>query len=216
MWTRNYKNLIMTTIGVSADGGAGSGSTSGYSFGEGNYFANYKNQYGSVYDIRTQITSNSYATRTSRPVFCKKANSGSLTAYCSFLTSRSSTPDSQAGDSVYIQLGSSNTPATEMDYQVESIISNFSAAKASASVTRNDDGTNTISYNLIVQATADITVAEIGLFLPFFRYVATSNSEKYGDYVLINRIVLDEAVSVASGQTASIQFSVTTPKVTFA
>ncbi len=213
MWTRNYQNIISSNIGcknIGLNGGSNN------AFGD-NYCLNFKDPNGSVREICSYNTSSNMGQYVSRGTFIyrNKGSDNTYYAYPSAITSQSQALSGAFSPGMlYVGFGSSATPATFEDYALESFVSNFSQKSASGSVTENADGTFTIDYQIIISATADITIQEIGLFLPTPYMPVSSGTTNYAYYALINRIVLDEPVSIASGAVGNITFSVTTPKIT--
>ena len=211
MWTRNYLNIIYTHAICQSVGLNGYSSNA---FGD-NYFGNFKDPNGSVREIATY-----------------NGSSGSIGGKGTFVSRASvtnktyiSTPSTISDQSTVLSgnftpnilkvgFGSSATPESFDDYALGSIISGYLTKSATGIVTENQDGTLTIDYQIIISATADITIQEIGLFLPTSYQVVSSSSVNHGYYALINRIVLDTPVTIANGSVGNITFSITTPKIT--
>jgi hypothetical protein len=187
------------------------GSGSSFEFGN-NYLFNYKNTKGNVNEICTYYSTDSYANTVSKSAFLN-GSGGSFTARVTTLTSLDEWFRSSSTYTVYVALGSSSTEPTYDDYTLGSLITSYSQDSAAAPVTRNDDGTYTIDYRIIITATADITVREIGIFKPIAHKAATYSSDYNSYYALLNRMVLDEPITIASGESANVSFSITTPKI---
>lgn len=212
MWTRNYKNILITNMTV-ANGGATT--TSGSSFGTDSYHFNFKTPSGNVYEIATHATS-AYS-QTINGCFASRAHTTfTLSSSVSLITSFTGTA-AKSSSTVHVGFGSGTTTPSESDYALETPITKITRVTSSASPVLNANGTITIAYSIQISATADVTINEIGLFLPVSYYGAASSasSANYQYYALVNRMVLDEPVSIASDDSATITFSITTPTITF-
>lgn len=206
MWTRNFINIIQTCITMRTEGKSGA---SDHEFGATDYFFNYKNPSGSVMDISTFNNYSSYAYLRTYPSFLY--NTG---GYLTLIKSQTSSMSvSMWGCTIFIALGSSDQVPDEMDYKLIDMITSITSKSATCTVTRNTDGTLTANYDLIFIADSDITVNEIGLFLPVYPQAYSSSSNK-PDPCLVNRMLLDSPLSVASGEIGHVKFSITTPKIT--
>lgn len=211
MWTKNYENIINTRAFCANQG---YGSTSPHPFDE-TYRFNCKSHTGKIYEIQTYNsygssaglyhTYGAFVTRDTEDVFS------------SYVVVRTSFPDTVSNSrNLHIAFGSSNTEESRLDYNLGALVSDFTTNATKATVTANTDGSLTINYQILITATADITIQEIGLFLDAkYNRSSTNASTAYSFFALINRIVLDEPVSVASGEVANITFSVTTPIISF-
>ena len=217
MWTKNYKNMIKTLATCLNEAHNSSSAVSGYPISD-TYFFNFKAPNGKVYEIRHYPDQNaSYNEAYSViPVIAKRDYSGALSASCIFLTDQTKVFSSSVPSKgrVYYSFGSDGTAPTELDYKLGAQITQVTIKNSSTAPTMNEDGTVTVAYTIIFTADADITIREVGLFFEAPRYAYSSSCE--GNFALINRIVLDTPVSVANGDVAQIQFSVTSPTVTFA
>lgn len=209
MWTRNYKNLICTMTTLLAEGNS---SGSAANFGD-NYHFNFKNPSGQLREICNYATSSNYAyyCTTGRLVY-RAANSTRYQSGIEVITDQTKTKLPPDKCNISIGFGSSDNDATELDYALGSQISALTSLSAIATPTLNDDGTFTIDYQVVIQTTEDITIREIGLYKVCQYY---NSSSSVSEYALINRIVLDSPISVASGEVATVAFSVTTPKIAF-
>ena len=213
MWTRNYQNLLNTIISCGNVGQKTALGTSGTTFGDA-YCWNFRAPNGNVYDI---VTLNEYADYGNEvaTAFLIRNASGTYTSSIQMQT----TPTdycSSSNNTLFVGFGSSGEAATFEDYKLHShITSGYSTLSRTATPTLNADGTVTINYKIIISATADLTIQEIGIFktINYLAHTSSSN-DREAYYALINRIVLDEPVSVATNQTSTITFSITTPKIT--
>ena len=207
MWTRNYTNLLNSMITVLSSGG----SSSSFGFGN-NYLFNYKNTKGNVYEICTYSSDSNYANYATASAFLSGGGVNS-TANVNTLTKLDEWFRQSRTHTVYVALGSSSTEPTYEDYTLGSLITSYSKDSSAATVTRNDDGTFTIDYRIIITATEDITVREIGIFKPVAHKGSSYSSDYNSYYTLLNRMVLDEPITIASGESANVSFSITTPKI---
>lgn len=204
MWTRNYKNMLFTVCTAMKEGCDGSGNT----FGD-NYYFNYKDTSGTLREICNFTNGNAYMTYPGL-VYGSSSTSGAVKAYVDTITNITAKP-AYSPYNLFVGLGSSATEETELDYTLGNEITAFTKNSANGNAVLNTDGTVTITYQVVVTATADITIREIGLFKQVL-YAANNSAMRNA---LINRIVLDSPISVASGEVANVTFSVTTPKITF-
>ena len=212
MWTRNYQNIIYANAICKSIGYTG---TSANAFGD-NHCLNYKEPGGTLREICTW--SSNVSSYFNKGTFIARITNAAENKFYSAPVTLTDQTATIVGDGFYhkimIGFGSSATPATFEDYALESFISNVTEKSGTGVVTINDDGTFTIDYQIIISATADITIREVGLFLPTSYRPGTSSSMVHGSYALINRIVLDEPVSIAKDSVGNITFSITTPKIT--
>lgn len=212
MWTRNYQNIIYTNAICQSVGLNNAYSPNTF---DDNYFGNFRDPNGSLREIATYNASS--GSIGGKGTFVSRASVANKT----YISTPSTIKDQSTALSgnftpniLKVGFGSSATSARFDDFALKSIISDFTQKSATGLVTENQDGTLTIDYQIIIQATADITVQEIGLFLPTSYQVVSNNSVNHGYYALINRIVLDEPVTIANGSVGNITFSITTPKIT--
>ena len=204
MWTRNLKNLIQTAVTIRTEGKSGQ---SEHAFGAEDWSFNYKNPGGYVYDFCMFNAYSSYGFMRTYPT-CLYATGGNV----QIITSQTTYADSGSGAKLFIGLGSSDQAPDEDDYKLVEMISTVTSKSAACTTARNDDGTITARYDLIFTATADVTVKEIGLFMQAYPQVYSSNTNK-PHFILVNRMLLDKPLSVASGEVGRVRFSVTTPKI---
>lgn len=211
MWTRNYKNLIATNLAMISRGYSG---TSPSEFG-GKYSFNFKDSSGQIREFCTQPASNNNGFGGSLVPFVVREMNGLWTTSFDILTNQTSIPSVSTAQfhSTFIGFGSSEAEESELDYALKEEISNIKRENVTVEVTSDDDGTITLDCKVVISATADITIREIGLFKPVVYGYSTYNN--YGKLMLCNRIVLDSPISVASGEVATVTFSVTMPKVSF-
>ena len=218
MWTRNYNNLINTVISFSSQGNT---TTSTKSFGNG-YLFNFKNAAGSVYEICTYSVSGDRGNFRSHPAFVTHSgsNSSSDTRTCTVTVIKDQTSVSSANEmgKMLVGFGSSAAAETYEDYKLGTIITGLNQNSATATVIQNADGTLTLNCQILITATSDITIQEVGIFRPMsYRSVPSSGGTSNVYYpALLNRIVLDEPISVTSGNVANVTFAVTTPKISIA
>lgn len=211
MWTRNYRNIIYTNAICQSVGLNGYSSNA---FGD-NYFGNFKDPNGSLREIATYPASSGGLGGKGTFVSCSSQASKTYISTPSTITSQTdSIKGSFTPNILKVGFGSSATPESFDDYALESIISDYLTKSATGVITANADGTFTIDYQILISATADITIQEIGLFLPTSYQVVSNSSVSHGYYALINRIVLDKPVTIANGSVGNITFSITTPKIT--
>lgn len=216
MWTKNYKNIIKTLATCLNQAHNSSSAVSGYPISD-TYFFNFKAPDGKVYEIRHYPDQNaSYNEAYSViPVIASRDYSGTLSASCYYINDQTKSSEANPGKGqLYYSFGSDGTAPTELDYKLGAQISQVTIKNALSVPTMNEDGTITVTYTVIFTANANITIREVGLYFLTPRYCYSSNG--YGNYALVNRIVLDTPVSVANGDVAQIKFSVTSPTVTFA
>lgn len=111
-----------------------------------------------------------------------------------------------------IIVGRGDTPATEDDYALESIITSGLTASNSTQTNGIDDGNPYLEYLFTLTNTtgSDIVVKEIG-YLQFFQTATASgaNASNYGSY-LIERTVLSTPVTVPANDSAAIKYRLKT------
>lgn len=208
MWTRNYNNLLNTVITSISEGLNG---PSPHPFGDA-YTGNYKNPLGNVYEICT-FNTNVYI---ARAPFVYRKSGTTLSAEASLLKNIQTALNSDNGHQkgkIFVAFGVSDDPESYDDYMVEDTISSFILNSATATVTENDDGTVTVSYRIMLTATAAFTAKEIGIFLPIGYYNNAASGPVYSYYALVNRMVLDTPITAATDEVVHVNFSITTPKV---
>lgn len=211
MWTKNYKNLVKTVLTCGRWGQTSTSETSTAAFSD-EYFFNYKAPDGKIYDIMNRTTSFGRAL----PVWVGDSlkDNRNFTKPKLLTTPTTSFTSMSLDWYLHVGFGSDSTTPTELDYKLGSHITTISEVNLTATNALNTNGTFTTDCEVIVKATADITINEIGLFLPVYRYAPLSGSGT-GNYVLMNRIVLDEPVSIATDEVATVRFSITTPEINF-
>lgn len=213
MWTRNYNNLLNTVMTNVSEGYNG---TSPNPFGD-TYMGNYKNTLGNIYEICTyNNTNNAALTWIARAPFAYRKSGTTVSAEVSLLTNIQSALTGETGHQkgkIFVALGESDDEETYDDYMLEDVISSFILNSATATVSQNDDGTLTINYHLMLTATDEFTVREIGLFLPIPYHPTSASNVYYSYYALINRMVLGTEISAVKDEVVHVDFSITTPKV---
>ena len=216
MWTRNYNNLLntaMTKVSKGVDG------VSPYPFDD-TYTGNYKNALGKIYEICNynthRTTSYSNMNSIARPAFVKQSSGTEFTSSVSLLSdiqSANGISYASEGNRIWVAFGSSDDEETYDDYMLENLITSFISNSLTGKATQNADGTMTVDYKILLTATADFTIKEIGIFscVPF--YAPDSSSGAYAYFALINRIVLDEPITAVTDEVVHVNFSITTPKI---
>ena len=210
MWTRNYNNLLNTAVTTISEGYNGE---SPRPFGD-TYTGNYKNPLGNIFEICT-FTANVYLARAPF-VYRKNAAGCPVAAEVSMLKNTQNSlmnDDGWQKGKIFVALGASNDPESYEDYMIEDVISSFILNSATATVTENDDGTLTVSYRIMITATAEFTAKEIGIFLPIAYYNNNTSGRAYSYYALINRMVLDEPITAVTDEVVHVNFSLTPPKI---
>lgn len=113
-----------------------------------------------------------------------------------------------------VYFGSGSTPATKADYQLENpITSGLSITNPSDLVWQNDsDGKYAAIADFLVRNTteAEVNIYEIGVFVP----VTTSSGSAANlqipvNYVLMERTVLSEPVTIAPGEAKLVTYKIT-------
>lgn len=111
-----------------------------------------------------------------------------------------------------VSIGSGTTPATELDYRLETPIT--SGVSGSLTVNRQVDniGNPFVEFILTISNTgaSDITVSEIG----YTQAVACGSSVEYTttniDNVLLERTVLTTPITIPAGDFTAIRYKITT------
>ncbi len=105
-----------------------------------------------------------------------------------------------------VYFGSGTTPATRADYKLESPITS-GLSISNTSIVTESDGNGQYSYladyRIKNNSVADISISELGLFLP----VGSSNTAYYP--VLMERSVLETPVVIEPGKSKKITYKVT-------
>ena len=169
MWTRNYNNLINAMVSISNSGLNG---VSSNPFDD-TYLYNYKDCNGTRREICNHNTSSSYAHIRACPAFVYTDNGSSFSAAVNTTndpTAALSGNDTYSYNKIIVAFGSSATEATYDDYTLKAIITTFSKNSGTVNITKKDDGTFRLDYKIIITATADITIREIGILLPIPYY----------------------------------------------
>ena len=118
-------------------------------------------------------------------------------------------PDAMISSSIAsrgIYIGSGNTPATENDYTLQSFIS--SGITSTGTYSHNLDGNNpykgfTITLNNTTSS--DITVREVGYAIACYTSNTLNNAGSQ-NYLLIDRTVLDNPLTVPANGTAVLYY----------
>lgn len=127
-----------------------------------------------------------------------------LNGQCKALLTASATSASKANPGIYF--GSGTTPATKDDYTLESPISSgLTIVSASAFVENTANGQYCISRDYVLTNTTDanITVSEIGCFVP----IVYDTDEWY--QVLMERTVFPSPVTIQPGESKLITYKIT-------
>lgn len=216
MWTRNYNNLLNTVITNVSEGYNGA---SPHPFGD-TYTGNFKNALGNIYEICTyNTTNNAPLTWIARAPLAYRKSGTAVSTEIALLTNVQSGLQSESGHhkgKIFVAFGVSDDEETYEDYRLDDVITNFILNNSTATATENGDGTLTINYHLMLTATADFVIREIGLFLPIPYHPTSASNITYGYYALVNRMVLDKAISAVKDEVVHVNFSITTPKISVA
>ena len=103
--------------------------------------------------------------------------------------------------------GSGTTSPTNEDITLESVIDGFTKINASITPFNSNDGDNqrlsTLVYTVQYTGEEDITINEVGIFLSFAYFTSTLAGS-----TLIAREILDEPVTMSTGQIRSFTFNI--------
>ncbi len=129
---------------------------------------------------------------------------GSLTYYPYGPNERLATNNNSEG----IQVGSGNTPATEDDYRLESIITSGISGSVSHSFGADENDNPYIVYNVIINNTSsnEITINEIGMVQSVSCTNTKGSTSSSFCRCLIDRTVLDEPVIIPTGSSKAIVY----------
>lgn len=121
---------------------------------------------------------------------------------------------SKSASTAGIVFGSGNTPATEADYCLESLITDGISQVGSTVVNSSLDasGNPYVQHDITIENTSgsDIVIKEIGYQQTFkTRNVQYSTSTNL-NVLLVDRTVLNTSVTIAAGETAAIRYIITT------
>lgn len=211
MWTRNYKNIISTLLFCENRGYNG---TSSNAYGDA-YAFNFKAPDGVVREICTANDYTNYSSLVTSAVISRNiGNVNSFAHLVRLLTAQAQQSTGQVGRTIYVGFGNSANAESMEDYALGSMLDTLSLNTGTGTVTLNNNGTLTVDYRVLVTASADCTIQEIGLYMPVYYYSCPNSASPYY-YALINRIVLDEPVSIAAGEVGNVTFSITTPEINF-
>jgi len=115
-----------------------------------------------------------------------------------------------------IHVGSGTTPPTENDYNLENQITSGLSGTSTFSYGIDNDGNAYMHVVLVIRNTsnADITISEIGSF----QVVRASSSQfstgsASNQYVMFDRSLLPQPVTIAPGDYATIQYTFKTTEV---
>lgn len=114
-----------------------------------------------------------------------------------------------------LYFGTGSTPATKADYKLESpITSGLTITNPSALVWDNDgNGKYTACADFIVRNTteSEINIYEIGVFVPTTPKgtAAVSSTQGTVNYVLMERTVLDEPITITPGESKLVTYKIT-------
>lgn len=120
--------------------------------------------------------------------------------------------DSGSSATVGVAFGSSDTPATDEDYTIGSIISTLSGTVANAVTSYDSDAQKYkvyINYTLTNTGSESITIKEVCRFNYVFPASAIGQqASSFGTQksVLIDRVVLDTPVTIAAGESGIVRY----------
>lgn len=113
-----------------------------------------------------------------------------------------------SNNSAGIQVGRGNTPATEDDYKLESIITSGISGSVSRSCGADENDNPYIIFNVTINNTSsnEITINEIGM-VQTVQCTDTKGSTNYSSSrFLIDRTVLDEPIIIPAGSSKAIVY----------
>ena len=107
-----------------------------------------------------------------------------------------------------ICVGSGNTPPTEDDYRLESIITSGISGSVSHSFGADENDNPYIIYNVTINNTSsnEITINEIGMVQTLQCTNAKGSVNTTNSRFLIDRIVLDEPIIIPAGSSKAIVY----------
>lgn len=116
----------------------------------------------------------------------------------------SASVSSSLAQNAFVYFGKGTTPATLDDYKLESRITSGMTINEQSIISSLVDNvvTKKASYILKNTSSSDITIGEIGIYRPIFYGTGSVT------YFLLERTVLDEPITIPSGGTGTVTYTI--------
>ena len=132
---------------------------------------------------------------------------------CQAIVGSESTYPHNSSNDAGVYFGTGSTPATVNDYRLESpITSGLSITNPKDLAIKNEGNTYTLSSSMIVTNTtdSDINIYEMGVFTPVMQaYDKAPTTSQSIHYVLMERTVLSEPITVPAGESKLVTYKIT-------